>query len=361
MNSAHKLRVAVIGAGRLGGFHAQKLAARRDVELLAVVDPLPENRERTAAACGALALENFHSLLGRLDAAILATPATTHYALAAELLQAGVHLLVEKPLCTGREEATRLVALAQRRGLVLQVGHVERFNPAFQAAAAAIHRPRLVEARRAGGFTFRAADVGVVFDLMVHDIDLVLSLFGRLPKKIEAAGLSLLGRHEDVANVRLEFDDDAVAVLSAARISREAERRMRIWAANGFAEADLAARKVRLVRLSEALLNRDVRLESLAPKEPESQRLALLAEHMPSQDLEFAAVDALALEQEDFFAAIHEAKRPLVDGVDGEKAVAVAEEILRCICAGARRRSIIPLWHQEAAAGPVSSALEKAG
>jgi len=360
MDGENKLRVAVIGAGRLGAFHAQKLAARKDVELLAVVDPVAENRARTAAACNTVALPDFHSLLGRLEAAILATPATTHYALAAELLQCGVHLLVEKPLCTNRWDAAQLVALARRRGLVLQVGHVERFNPAFQAAAAEIPRPLLIEARRAGGFTFRAADVGVVLDLMIHDIDLVLSLFGSLPERIAATGLSLISQHEDVADVRLEFEDGAAAVLSAARVVSEPERRLRLWSAAGFAEVDLAARKTRFVHLSEPLWSRRLRLEDFAPEQPEAQRLALLAEHMPSKETEFAAVDALALEQDDFIAAVRTGKRPRVDGTDGERAVAVAEEILRCIHAERMQRKIIPLRPQEAAA-VASSQMEIAG
>jgi len=157
----NRLKTAVIGAGRLGTFHAQKLAQADHVDLVAVVDPLPECRHRVAAACHARALPDHRPLLDQIDAAVIATPTKVHHKVAMEFLQAGVHLLVEKPLCCTRAEADQLVEAAGRRNLVLQVGHVERFNPAFSAVASVATDPKYIEAVRAGEFTFRSTDVGV--------------------------------------------------------------------------------------------------------------------------------------------------------------------------------------------------------
>jgi len=214
------LRLAVIGAGRLGGFHAQKAAANPDVELVAVVDPVPAARNRVAAECHTRALADYRGLVGAIDAAIVAAPTRLHHRIGMDLAGEGVHLLVEKPLCSRLAEAEELVERAEKQGVVLQVGHVERFNPAFAAAAPYLVEPKYIEAVRASGFTFRSTDVGVVLDLMIHDIDLVLSLVGSPVQRVEAMGVSVLGGHEDAANARIQFASGCVATLSASRVSR---------------------------------------------------------------------------------------------------------------------------------------------
>ena len=305
-----KLRIAVIGAGRLGGFHAQKLAARDDVELMAVADPLPANRNRVAAECHTEALADYAGLLGRIDAAVVATPTTLHHPIARRLLEAGIHVLVEKPLCASRREADELVAAARRRNVVLQVGHVERFNPAFQAVAPQVGNPKYIEAVRSSGFTFRSTDIGVVLDLMIHDIDLVLSLVGSPLRKIDALGLSVVGGHEDVANARLEFECGCVAALSASRVSYEQVRRMSVWSATGFAAVDLAARTATLVRPSETLRRRRFHVDGLTPEGVEHYREHFAEEHLPREQLAFDAVDALALEIDDFIGSTARCRRP---------------------------------------------------
>jgi predicted dehydrogenase len=323
-----KLRIAVIGAGRLGGFHAQKLAERPDVELAAVVDPFAPHRNRAAAECRCEALADHRGLLGRIDAAVIATPTVTHYELAKELLEAGVHLLVEKPICNDSDDADALVNLAQRKHRVLQVGHVERFNPAFCAAVGQIAQPRYIEAVRANGFTFRSTDVGVVLDLMIHDIDLVLSLVKCRARRIEALGLSVLGGREDVANARITFDCGCVAVLSAARVSYENVRRMQLWSLSGFASIDFAARTAALIRPSESLRNREFDVDQIPPEKIEHYRKHFAEEHLPRQELGFEAVDAIALEHQDFLESICTGRQPRVTGEAGRDAVALAEEIL---------------------------------
>ncbi len=242
------LRVAVIGAGRLGGFHAQKLAGMANVELVGVVDPLPANRDRLAAQLRTGSYSSHLALLGRIDAAVIASPTVLHHRLAVDLLEARTHLLIEKPICATVAEADELVELARQRQVVLQVGHVERFNPAFAAAVPHVRNPRFIEAARASGFTFRSMDVGVVLDLMIHDIDLVLSLARSPLRSVDALGVAILGGHEDVAHARLEFQSGCVANLSASRVSYEPARKMQIWAPRAYANIDFGTRMTTLVR-----------------------------------------------------------------------------------------------------------------
>jgi len=330
-----KLRVAVVGAGRLGGFHAQKLAGMEDVELAAVVDPVPEARNRVAAECGTLPLPDCRQLPERIDAAVIAAPTRWHHPLGLELLASGVHVLVEKPLCATLAEADELVEAARRAGVVLQVGHVERFNPGMAAALAHVRDPKYVEAVRAGGFTFRSTDIGVVLDLMIHDVDLVLSMVRSPVRSVEALGLSVLGGHEDVANARLEFECGCVATLSASRVSHEPVRRMQVWSPRAFACIDFATRSTTVVRPSETLLARRFDVESLSAEEVEHYRAHLFEEHLPREELQAEAVDALRLELADFVQSIRTSRPPRVSGEQGREAVAVAEQILAKIHAHA--------------------------
>jgi predicted dehydrogenase len=323
-----KLRIAVIGAGRLGGFHAQKLAARDDVELAAVVDPVAESRNRVAAQCHTTPLAEYAPLLGTIDGAVIAAPTSLHHAIARDFLNAGVAVLVEKPICTTRSEADDLVSAARRRGVAFQVGHVERFNPAFRAAAAKIHSPKYIEAVRAGGFTFRSTDVGVVLDLMIHDLDLVLSMVKGPLRRVEALGISVVGGHEDVANARLEFECGCVASLSASRVSHDAVRRMQLWSADGFAAVDFGSRTTTTICPSDSLRHREFSVESLTPEELARQREHFAEEQLPREQLTFEAVDALALEIDDFVDSIRTGREPCVDGEAGRDALWAAERIL---------------------------------
>lgn len=354
-----KLSVAVVGAGRLGGFHAQKLAALDDVCLAAVVDPSPAARNRVAQECGAQPLHDHRELFGWVDAVVIAAPTALHYALGLDFLNRGIHVLMEKPLCPTAAEADELLAAARRRRVVLQVGHVERFNPAFAAALPHVGRPKYIEAVRAGGVTFRSTDVGVVLDLMIHDLDLVLALNPSLVHRVDAVGVSVLGGHEDAANVRIEFQNGCVASLSACRVSHEPVRRMQIWGLRSFANVDFAARTLSVVEPSETLLAREFDVDQLAADEVERCRQHFMDEHLPRRQESFAAVDALQLELLDFIAAIRTPRTPRVTGQHGRDAVALAEQILRQIDAHAwdgtadgRRgphalpgRSIVPAPH----------------
>ena len=322
------LRVAVVGAGRLGGFHAQKLARMDGVALVGVVDPVAAARNRVAAECGTLPLADCRELPGSIDAAVVAAPTRLHHALGLELLEAGVHLLVEKPLAPSTAEAGELVDAARRAGVVLQVGHVERFNPAMTAALAHVHDPKYIEAVRASGFTFRSTDVGVVLDLMIHDLDLVLSLVRSPVRQVDALGLSVLGGHEDVANARLTFESGCVATLSASRVSHTAVRRMQVWSPRAMADVDFATRSTAVVRPSETLLARRFQADALSADQIEHYKAHLLEEHLPREQFQGDAVDALQLELDDFVESIRTGRAPRVSGRQARDAVAVAEQIL---------------------------------
>lgn len=370
-----RIKAAVIGAGRLGGFHSQKLAAHPRVELVAVADPLPGQRNRVAAECGTRALADHRELLGQIDAAVIAAPTSLHHSLGMELIGAGVHLLVEKPVCSTLAEADELVEAARRRGVVLQVGHVERFNPAFAAAAAHTPEPKYLEAVRAGGFTFRSTDVGVVLDLMIHDIDLVLSLVRSPVRRVQALGLSVLGGHEDVANARLEFECGAVANLSASRVSHAPARWMNVWSQQGFAGIDLAARTATLVKPSETLRKRQFDVDLLSPEQLDHARQHFAEEHLPVERLEFEAIDALAAEADDFVESILTGRSPRVDGAAGREALSVAAQVLGRIAAhawdeapdgamgplAAPRRRVIPAPHFQLAPAPAPALRRDAG
>ena len=290
------LRIAVIGAGRLGGFHAQKLARMANVELVGVVDPLAANRDRLAAELHTASYSSHLALLDRIDAAVIASPTVLHHRLAVDLLKARTHLLIEKPICATVAEADELVDLARREQVVLQVGHVERFNPALAAAAPHARNPKFIEAVRASGFTFRSMDVGVVLDLMIHDIDVVLSLVRSPLRSVDALGVSILGGHEDVAHARLEFESGCVANLSASRVSYEPARKMQIWSPRAYASVDFGTRTTTLVRPSEALLRGEFHADRLTPEQMEHYKTHLAEEHLPREQQTFDAVDALGLE-----------------------------------------------------------------
>jgi len=323
----NKLRFAVIGAGRMGSFHAKKLASMADVELAAVIDPNAEAAETLARSLGTAARTDYRPILRALDAAVVAAPSAAHHAIASDLLNAGVHVLVEKPLCPRRDEADDLSILAHRRGLVLRTGHVERFNPAFAAVRREIGVPAFISARRESPYTFRSTDVGVVLDLMIHDIDLVLQLVGGPVQRVDALGLSVVGPHEDFAEARIVFQSGCTAVLTASRVSHEAVRRMQLWRSDRFATIDFAARTARMVRPKSAD-EAGICFSRCSPAEVEQHKAQWLSELLPCEELAFEPVDALTLELRHFIDAVRMPRRQTAERETGREAVALAERIV---------------------------------
>ncbi len=323
-----ELRLAVVGAGRLGGFHAQKIAGNDRAQLVAVVDPDRSQRDRVAAECGGRAVADHRQILDLVDAAVIAAPTRLHHSVALDFIKRGIHVLVEKPLAANLADADGLVSAAERHGVVLQVGHVERFNPAMTAAAPHLVEPKFIEATRASGFTFRSTDIGVVLDLMIHDLDLVLAMVRSPVRKVDAVGISVLGGHEDVANARLEFENGCVANLNASRVSPQATRRMSVWSARAFASIDFASRVTTVIQPSETVLTRQFNIDGLGADDVEHHRTHLFDEHLPTRTIESEAVDALSLELSDFLDSIKTGSKPRVSGEQARDAVAVADLIL---------------------------------
>lgn len=322
------IRVAVVGVGHLGRIHARLLSGLPEAKLISVSDPHAPSRAEVAATYQVAALADHRELIGQVDAAVVAAPTRFHTAIARDLLAAGIHVLVEKPLAPTAAEAAELVEAARRRAVVLQVGHVERFNPAFAAARPYLREPKYIEATRRGGFSFRSTDIGVVLDLMVHDIDLVLSLARSPLRRAEALGVSLFGEHEDVVNARLTFANGCVASLSASRASHTAARTMQVWSRRGFAAIDFAARTASVVCPSDRLLSRQLDVARLTTEEQAALKDRLLIEHLPTTSLSVEPGDALTAELTDFLAAVRTGRAPRVTGEQGLEAVEVAERIL---------------------------------
>ena len=325
------IRLAVIGAGHLGRIHARLLKQVDGAQLVAVADPIEAARQSAAAECGVPALADYRQLLGQIDAAVVATPTVLHHAVGCELLRAGVHLLIEKPLASTLAEADELLAAARAGGAILQVGHIERFNPALAAVKDQVPQPKYIQASRMSGFTFRSTDIGVVLDLMIHDIDLVLSLTKSPVRHVDAIGVSVMGDHEDIGQARLTFANGCIADLTASRVSYRAERVMQIWSSSGFAAIDFSTRAATVVRPSDAIRNREIHIDALAPERKQSLKDHLFDELLPTSRFQVDATNALLDELRDFVHSVQTGSQPRVTGEDGREALSVAEQILEQI------------------------------
>ena len=324
-----RLRTAVVGVGHLGQHHARILAHLPDVELVGVVDANPEQASLIAQRCGTRAYTHYQPLVREVDAVHVVTPTLYHHEVAAAFLEAGVAVLVEKPICRTVAEADHLIALAQRAGVPLQVGHIERFNPAFEELLRRPIRPKFIEAERHGPFTGRSTDIGAVLDLMIHDLDLLLTLVGAEVQRVAAVGASVFGGHEDMVNARLEFANGCIAHVTASRITRLPKRRLRIWAPEGYAGIDFVTRKLILVQPSEEVRRCGIPLEQL-----DAAARARLKEELFGRYLQVLHLDGdrkgdmLTAEILHFLQCVRTGARPRVSGQDGREALALAERVL---------------------------------
>lgn len=301
------VRVAVIGVGHLGKHHARIVAGLPDATLVAVVDTNRPRAEEIAAAHGTTALTDASELLGRVDAVSIAAPTERHLDLALPFLEAGVHVLVEKPMARSLEEADRMIHAAERAGVRLAVGHTERFNPAVDAARPFLTDPRFIEVHRLGTFPERSLDIDVVFDLMIHDLDVVLSLVPSEVESIEAVGVPVLTGRVDIANARIRFANGCIANITASRISRDRVRKIRFFQPAAYVSIDYGAQKTEMYRL----------VKGSGP--------------MPSiqgGDVPVTNEEPLKRELADFVAAVREDRPPHVDGHQGRRALALATRIV---------------------------------
>lgn len=342
-----RLRLAVVGVGHLGRIHARLAAASPEIDLVAVVDTRAEARDALAQETNARPVAEYLDLIGEVDGAVVATPTFTHHRVAGDLLRGGVHVLVEKPIAATVQESEELVQLARRRQMVLQVGHVERFNPGLVSVVDRLEDPKFIEARRQSGYTFRSTDVGVVMDLMIHDIDVVLSLVKSPLASVDALGVSVLGDHEDMVSARLRFTNGAVASLTASRTSYAPARTMQVYTPTRFASIDFAARRATIVEPRADVLRRQFRVADLDEAVRTRLREQMFSELLVKHDLPAVETNAIEQEQLDFARAIQTGRQPKVTGADGRDAVIVAEAILDHVRThqwdGAASRRIGPL------------------
>ncbi|MEX0938246.1 MAG: Gfo/Idh/MocA family oxidoreductase [Pirellulales bacterium] len=325
------LRLGVIGAGHLGRIHARLAAQLPGATLVGVADPDPTARAQVAEQLGVAVTPDYRALADQIDAAIVAAPTTLHHDIAIELAARKIHLLVEKPLASDARQAAAIVRAAARSNIVLQVGHVERFNPALAVAQPHVSEPKYIDAVRCGGYTFRSTDVGVVLDLMIHDLDIVLSLVRSPVRRVQALGLAVLGPHEDVAQARLEFDNGCVANLAASRVSYAGRREMQVWTPQGFASIDFAAKSTTLVSAAEPIVEREFDQRQLSPAEKEHLKSHLFEEVLPQRTAAGIDRNALADEQQDFVDSIRHGRAPRVSGEQAAKTIALAERVLESI------------------------------
>jgi len=323
-----RLRLAVIGVGHLGKEHARILAGMPGVDLVGVADVNAAQAEAVGLRCGTRAVGDYRVLLPQVDAAVVAVPTLHHHAVAAEFLRRGIPVLVEKPLAADLTQAAELVELAQRQAVVLQVGHIERFNPAFEELTRRSFRPRFISCERVGPFTGRSTDIGAVLDLMIHDLDLLLALVRSPVREVAALGLSVLGGHEDVVQARVVFANGCVANLNVSRVSAAPARRMQVWAAEGFACVDFARKHLTLVQPSEELRRRRLDPRRLDAAGLAGLRADLYTRYLQTQELDCQGGDQLTRELEDFVHCVQTGERPRAAGADGLEALALATRVL---------------------------------
>jgi predicted dehydrogenase len=326
-----RTRLAVIGVGHLGRIHARLAKNLAAAELVAVVDPLPQAREEVAQQLGVPAADDYRQLIGQIDAAIIATPTRQHHAVACDLLSHGIHAFVEKPVTTSIADADELIELAQQRNLVLQVGHVERFNPAFVAAQPHVENPKYLEAVRCGPFTGRSTDIGVVLDLMIHDLDLILALVPSDVVAVDSLGAAVFGPNEDWAQARIVFECGSVAHLRASRVSQVPQRSLEAWCPDRHVRIDFATRQSVVTRHSRQVQTGQIDVQQLSAAERAGLQARLFTELLPVTELPVEDANAIAQEQQEFVTAIRTGGTVRVCGRAGRAALDVAERIIASI------------------------------
>ena len=329
--SDRKLRVGVVGVGHLGQHHARILARVDGVELVGVADARIEQAKAVAERVGTVAYGDYRDLYDAVDAISIAAPTFLHREIAGNFLARGIATLVEKPLASSAKEAEELVAIAACSGALLQVGHIERFNPALELLDSLSLVPKYITAERMSSYTFRSTDIGVVHDLMIHDIDRLLSLVSSPVKSVSAVGVNVFGGREDIANARIEFEDGCVASLSANRASLLNSREMKIYGDEGFASLDFAAKQGTWIAPSETLKQGVIDLDGVDMTQPAAIKDHVFGKILRVDRVQPEASDALTLELENFVRAAQSTGKPKVDGTAALKAMRLADAILESL------------------------------
>ncbi len=306
-----KLRVAVIGVGHLGRHHARLLAGMAGVQLVGVVDIDEKVGGEIAKTYNVSYFKDYKELAGKVDAVTIVVPTSVHHEVAKFFMERDNHVFIEKPVTKTLEEARELLNLSEKRKLTFQVGHIERFNAAMIKLAQLAAEPRFIECQRMGPFSKRISDVGVVLDLMIHDIDIVLSLVRSRIARIDAVGIQVLTENEDIANAHIVFENGCIANLTASRVSDEKIRKLRVFEFDKYMSLDYANQAIKM-----------------------GTKASLQEESIKKEEIEVHKVEPLKLELEHFVDCIRSGKKPLVTVEDGKNALEVALEILALVKAG---------------------------
>lgn len=315
---ADRIRTAVVGTGYFGRFHANHYTKNPDAKLVAVVDSDPERAKAMAEEFGCEAVTDHRDIYGKVDAVSVAVPTPFHFDVARDLVEAGIHVNIEKPITETVEQAQIITKLAEERGTVLQVGHIERYSAAYRVISEKIDRPLYLESYRIAPWKARGVDVDVILDLMIHDIDMIIGLVGSPVSSVDAVGTGVMGRKIDIANARINFESGCVANVTSSRISYKTERRLRVFSHSQYLNCDLGERKIFGYSLR---------------GDPATEGLGAIA----TDTVDIPQEDSLGNEIASFLDCVKNGKKPFVDGYAGSEALRVAVMINESIDAQLRK------------------------
>lgn len=326
-----KLKVGVVGIGHLGKIHARVYSELPSVDLVAVADINEEEASSAASKYGCEAFLDYRDMIDKVDAVSVVVPTDLHFQVSSDFIRAGKHVIVEKPMTLNLKESEDLVALSRENGIVMQVGHVERFNPAVVAVQEYIETPRFIECDRISAFSFRSMDVGVVLDMMIHDIDIVLAFVDAPVKEIDAIAVSVVGQHEDMANARIAFENGCIANLRASRISRKTMRKIRIFQEDTYVSLNYGTHKAQVFKKTgsfdpKVLL--EFKKNALSVKDAQEMMFRKI---LTIHEIDIVFEEPLKKELESFVQSIKDGIEPVVSGELGLKTMQIATHILEAI------------------------------
>lgn len=328
-----QLKLGVVGVGALGRHHARILSEMDGVELAGVAETNPTIGQQVAEACNSTCYADYQELLPKVDAACIVVPSVYHLDVAEDFLKQGIPLMIEKPLAATLEEAERIIELSREHDSLVQVGHIERFNPAFQEVLEAATTPKYIKAERLSPYTFRSTDIGVVHDLMIHDLDLVLEIANSPIKSVSAFGASILGGNEDSAQARITFENGCIADISSSRVHPEPKRTLHCWGYFGSVTADLGSREVKIYRESTSLKFGPPLKDRLQQPgyELEQMKKDVFGKYLEIEEPNIPQTDQLTDELQNFVESVSNGTTPLVDAAAGLRAMEAADLVMQSL------------------------------
>ena len=322
-----KLKVAVIGAGHLGKEHSRIYSEMPEVSLVGVVDTDKDAGEAVAQRCKTRYYSSLKEILDKVDVASVVVPTKSHYGITKELLNNGIHVLVEKPMTGTVSEAEDLIKLGRQNSVILQPGYIERFNPALEAIKKLDVSLKFIECHRLSPFTFRSADIGVVLDLMIHDIDIILYLSKSKVKKIDAVGVNVIANKEDIANARIQFENGCVANITASRVSFEPMRRIRLFSENSYISLDYQKQEALIYKKSPKLTLKSIDIENKGVSNITDLKNFSFGDMLKIERIKMNNQEPLRKELESFIDCVKNGKQPVVSGEEGIEAIKIADVI----------------------------------